>query len=80
MPLRVLLQFIFVVASVGFLSLLAPTAYAQKTRQQLEKEKKDNEERMKQTQAILNETASQKKASLGQLNALNQQINTEETN
>ena len=77
MPLRNLFFFFGTLLSVGLWGLSAPSAFAQKTRQQLEKEKKDNEERMRQTQEILAETASQKKVSLGQLNALNQQINTQ---
>ena len=48
-------------------------AYGQKTREQLEKEKKENIRKLEQTSKILQETANQKKASLGQLNALKQQ-------
>lgn len=52
-------------------------ALAQKTRQQLEKEKRENQEKMKGIQQILNETSSQRKVSLGQLRALNQQVSTQ---
>ncbi|GAB3177803.1 murein hydrolase activator EnvC family protein [Telluribacter humicola] len=52
-------------------------AYAQKSRQQLEREKRENQDKMKEIQGILQETSSQKKVSVGQLRALNQQINTQ---
>ncbi|MBU1822471.1 MAG: peptidoglycan DD-metalloendopeptidase family protein [Bacteroidetes bacterium] len=52
-------------------------ALAQKTRQQLEKEKRENQDKMKGIQQILNETSSQRKVSLGQLRALNQQVSTQ---
>lgn len=50
---------------------------AQKSRQQLEREKKENQDKMKGIQRILNETSSQKKVSVGQLQALNQQVNAQ---
>ena len=50
---------------------------AQKTRQQLELEKRENSDKIKGIQRILNETASQKKASVGQLQALKQQVTTQ---
>lgn len=49
-------------------------AFAQKSRSQLEKEKKDNLARIKESEQILSQTEQQKKTSLGQLRALNQQI------
>lgn len=55
----------------------AGAAQAQKTRQQLEREKRENSEKIKGIQSILNETSSQKKVSVGQLRALNQQVNTQ---
>jgi septal ring factor EnvC (AmiA/AmiB activator) len=52
-------------------------AMAQKSRQQLERDKKENLEKMKEIQGMLKETSTQKKVSVGQLRALNQQINTQ---
>ncbi|MFD1142778.1 murein hydrolase activator EnvC family protein [Larkinella insperata] len=46
----------------------------QRNRQQLEKEKKQNVEKVSQIRAILRKTSSQKQATLGQLKALNQEI------
>ena len=46
----------------------------QRSRQVLEKEKKQNLEKMSQIRTILKQTASEKQAGLGQLKALNQQI------
>ncbi|SKC19378.1 murein hydrolase activator EnvC family protein [Dyadobacter psychrophilus] len=65
--LLLLLTFIFC-ASLG--------AHAQKTREQLEREKSENQNKIKEIQSILRQTASQKNVNLGQLKALNQQINT----
>lgn len=49
----------------------------QRSRQVLEKEKKQNLEKMGQIRTILNQTASEKQVGLGQLKALNQQIQTQ---
>ncbi|MCX6219306.1 peptidoglycan DD-metalloendopeptidase family protein [Spirosoma sp.] len=57
-----------------------PAAQAQQTmrdRQVLEKEKKQNLEKMNQIRTILKQTASEKQAGLGQLKALDQQIHTQ---
>lgn len=64
---------------LGFLLVLGQSGavLAQKTRQQLELEKRDNSNKIKGIQKILNETASQKKASLGQLQAIKQQVTTQ---
>ncbi len=51
-------------------------AFAQKTRAQLEREKKQNLAKIAETNRILQETGAEKKASMGQLNALNEQITT----
>jgi len=50
---------------------------AQKSRQQLEEEKKENAQKIKSIQSVLNKTASEKKVSLGQLQAINQQVTTQ---
>lgn len=49
-------------------------ASAQKDKSQLEKEKKENIAKISEAQKILSETEIEKKATLGQLKALNQQI------
>ncbi|MEL6561428.1 MAG: peptidoglycan DD-metalloendopeptidase family protein [Bacteroidota bacterium] len=64
--LLVCICFVFMIAVVP--------AFAQKSRSQLEKEKKDNLARIKESEQILSQTEQQKKTSLGQLRALNQQI------
>ncbi|AKD57469.1 murein hydrolase activator EnvC family protein [Spirosoma radiotolerans] len=64
---------------VGCLCLINPLQ-AQQTvhnRQVLEKEKKQNLEKMNQIRTILKQTASEKQAGLGQLKALDQQIQTQ---
>ena len=51
-------------------------AFAQKSREQLEREKSENQGKIREIQNILKQTSSQKNVNLGQLRALNQQINT----
>ena len=61
---------------LGFLAL-SPQVRAQQTqqsRQNLEKEKKQNLAKMNQIRTILRQTSSEKQVGLGQLKALNQQI------
>ena len=48
--------------------------FAQKSRSQLEQEKRDNQARIAQAEKILIETAKERKATLGQLQALQNQI------
>jgi septal ring factor EnvC (AmiA/AmiB activator) len=55
----------------------AISVFAQKSREQLEREKGENQTRMKEIQSILKQTSSQKNVNLGQLRALNQQITTQ---
>ena len=52
---------------------------AQKTKSQLQKEKQQNIEKIKETEKILNETGQQKQNSLGELSALNQRITQQES-
>lgn len=59
-----------------FLGSIVPI-FAQKSRQQLEKEKRENLERMNEVRGILKQTTAQKRASLGQLKAIGQQISTQ---
>ena len=54
-------------------------ANAQKSRQELEKEKKENLEKISQAEKILNQTTSKKKATIGQLNALNYKIEAQQS-
>ena len=64
---------------LGFIGLF-PQAQAQQTqvnRQNLEKEKKQNVAKMNQIRLILRQTSSEKQVGLGQLKALNQQIQTQ---
>ncbi|PWJ53734.1 septal ring factor EnvC (AmiA/AmiB activator) [Dyadobacter jejuensis] len=65
----VLLLIMLLSASVG--------VRAQKSREQLEREKTENQSKMKEIQGILKETSAQKSVNLGQLRAINQQINTQ---
>lgn len=61
---------------LGILILLISqtTLFAQKSRQQLEQEKKDNLSRIAQAEKILIETEKEKKVTIGQLQALQNQI------
>jgi septal ring factor EnvC (AmiA/AmiB activator) len=52
---------------------------AQKTRQQLEKEKKEAIQKMQEAEKILKQTEKKRESSVGQLNALNSQIMASET-
>jgi septal ring factor EnvC (AmiA/AmiB activator) len=54
-------------------------ANAQKSREELEKEKKENLEKISQAEKILNQTTSKKKATIGQLNALNYKIEAQQS-
>lgn len=54
------------------------SGFAQKSKSQLEKEKKENLRKIAEAEKILKETSSQKKVTLGQLQALNQKINARE--
>lgn len=64
------------------LVLLFQPLYSQKSQKnkgQLQKEKQQNLEKIKETERILEETARQKKNSLGELNALKQRITQQES-
>jgi murein hydrolase activator len=60
------------------LILFGPASFAQKTKGQLQKEKQQNLEKIRETEKILSETGLQKKNSLGELTALNQRIGQQE--
>lgn len=53
-------------------------AQAQKTKSQLQKEKQQNLEKIKEVEKILSETATKKKNTIGELNALNERINEQQ--
>ena len=57
-----------------FFLLFSASVQAQKTKSQLQKEKQQNLEKIKEVEKILNETADKKKNSIGELTALNQRI------
>ena len=62
-----------------FLSIfISIGSFGQRNKNQLQKEKQKNVEKIKQTEKILTETAKQKKNSLGELTALNQRIRDQE--
>ena len=65
---------LFLVLTFIFCSCVG--AFAQKSREQLEREKSENQSKIREIQGILKQTSSQKNVNLGQLKALNQQINT----
>ncbi|MDW3212305.1 MAG: peptidoglycan DD-metalloendopeptidase family protein [Reichenbachiella sp.] len=54
--------------------LILPEGFAQKSKSQIEKEKKESLAKISEVQKILKETETEKKASIGQLQALNKQI------
>lgn len=56
------------------LLLTAPMALAQKSKAELEEERKENLQKIEEAGRILEETTSEKKVTIGQLNALNQQV------
>lgn len=59
-----------------FMFCTALSVFAQKTREELQREKAENQGKINEIQKILKQTSSQKNVNLGQLKALNQQINT----
>ncbi len=63
---------------VCLLTLICLPAVAQKTKAQLQKEKQQNLQKIKEVEKILSETSAKKKNSLGELSALKQRISTQE--
>ena len=61
------------------LFLFALQAYSQKSKLELEGEKSENLRRIAEAEKILSETESQKKVTIGQLTALNEQIRARES-
>lgn len=68
---------IFRLCSCLLLLVIAQLAYAQKSREQIEREKQENQQKIKSIQGILKQTTTKKQASLGQLKALTQQVTTQ---
>jgi hypothetical protein len=68
-------KFIFLTISLAF---LFSGSFAQKNKNQLQKEKQRNLARIKETEKILIETSKKKKNSLGELSAINQRIRDQE--
>jgi septal ring factor EnvC (AmiA/AmiB activator) len=62
-----------------FLFTFGHLGIAQKSREELEKEKKENLEKISQAEKILNQTTSKKRATIGQLNALNYKIDAQQS-
>lgn len=65
-------------ALLVFLLFISFSSFSQKTKTQLENEKKENLRKIAEAERILTETSDKKEATLGQLQALNQQINARE--
>lgn len=61
-----------------FIGLAGSPAFGQ-TKSQLQRQKQESVERIKEVEKILNETTARKKNTLGELNALNQRILEQET-
>ncbi len=57
--------------------LVSGIVFAQKSREQLEREKRENLEKITEVRGILTQTTAQKRASLGQLKAVNREIETQ---
>jgi septal ring factor EnvC (AmiA/AmiB activator) len=67
----------FGIVIIGFLIIYCAESHAQKNKSQLEKQKVSIQKEIKETEQILTQTSVQKKASLGQLNVLNQNISSQ---
>lgn len=63
---------------IGLIFSLHPV-HGQQDREELEQEKQENLAKIKEAERILKQTSSQKKNSIGQLQALNQQIRSQES-
>jgi septal ring factor EnvC (AmiA/AmiB activator) len=59
-------------------SILSFSVVAQKSKSQLQKEKQQNLEKIKEVEKIIDETSTKKKNTLGELNALNERIREQE--
>ena len=68
-----------VICILVWLPLLCIGQQGDEDRKKLEREKKENLQKIKEAQRILGETSSQRESTLGQLNAINQQIEARES-
>jgi murein hydrolase activator len=72
-----LTYFLFLTISLGLLT--SQVSFAQrKSREQLEREKKRNLEKIEETKKVLSETKEKKQATVGQIKALKERISTQE--
>lgn len=76
-PIDMKIKFPYIILLLFFLFALQ-SVKAQKSRAQLEQEKKENLEKINQAEKILNQTRYKKSATIGQLNALNYKIEAQE--
>lgn len=67
------ISFLLALLSLG----LSDRSVAQNNREQLEKDKKENQDKIKQIQGVLRKTSSQKNVNLKQLQVINSQINAQ---
>jgi murein hydrolase activator len=67
-------KYLFVIGAL----FLSTVSFAQKTKAQLQREKQQSLEKIKETEKILDETTAEKKNSIGELNALNKRIEQQE--
>ncbi len=63
---------------LSLILLVAASAYSQKSKSQLQREKQENLAKIKETEKILTETTVEKKNSIGELSALNKRIEQQE--
>lgn len=63
---------------LGTFIFFSTIAFAQKSKNQLQREKQDNLEKIRDTEKILDETTTEKKNSIGELSALNRRIEQQE--
>ena len=68
-----------IIGLIAGLPLLSSGQQSNDDRKKLEREKKENLQKIKEAQRILGETSSQRESTLGQLNAINQQIEARES-
>ena len=68
-----------IICFLVWLPLLCAGQQTNDDRKKLEREKKENLQKIKEAQHILSETSSQRESTLGQLNAINQQIEARES-
>ncbi|MEO1051254.1 MAG: peptidoglycan DD-metalloendopeptidase family protein [Bacteroidota bacterium] len=67
-------RILFILSLISAAFLTPTDSFSQKTKAQLQKERKEFLKKIAEAQKILDETSSEKKATVGQLNALKQQI------